>query len=104
MRHLLFLLLPTFCFAAPVPDKSPPQFNSPTTLSLNLHGHVRNYIDAVTQNWLLRAPIDNPAMLDMFRDRDKQLQLVQVHGLLFIAIRYDKRKKLVLDTMDGAVP
>jgi DUF1680 family protein len=70
MRQLL-LLLPLLCLAA-APHKSAPTLNSPTDLSLDLHGHVRSYIDAVTDNWLLRAPIDNPAMLEMFRDRDKQ--------------------------------
>ena len=70
MRDLL-LLLPLLCLAAS-PDKSPPKLDPAQNLSLDLRGQVRSYIDAVTENWLLRAPIDNPAMLDMFRDRDKQ--------------------------------
>jgi DUF1680 family protein len=40
--------------------------------TIELRGHVRNYVDAVTERWLLRAPDANPAMLEMFRDRDKQ--------------------------------
>lgn len=37
-----------------------------------LHGVVREYMDAVTQNWLLKMPDTNPAILEMFADRDKQ--------------------------------
>src|SRR5688500_14637921 len=37
-----------------------------------LKGHVGEQVRAVTQNWLLRAPADNPAMLAMFADRDRQ--------------------------------
>ena len=37
-----------------------------------LHGVFREYIDAITQNWLLKMPDTNPAILEMFTDRDKQ--------------------------------
>ena len=30
------------------------------------------YLRGVTQQWLLVAPDANPAMLEMFRDRDRQ--------------------------------
>ena len=36
-----------------------------------LHGIVQEYISAVTDNWLLRMPNANPAVLQMFADRDK---------------------------------
>lgn len=35
-----------------------------------LHGFIRDYIDQITDQWLLVAPLANPAMLEMFRDRD----------------------------------
>jgi DUF1680 family protein len=37
-----------------------------------LGGVVREYVDAVTQNWLLTMPDRNRAILEMFADRDKQ--------------------------------
>src|SRR3972149_4191349 len=37
---------------------------------LNLGGPVGHYLDAITENWLLTAPLANPAMLEMFADRD----------------------------------
>jgi DUF1680 family protein len=67
---LLLLFIPSLSLAAP--DKSPPALNPAPNLSLDLRGQIRSYTTAVTDNWLLRAPLDNPAMLDIFRDRDKQ--------------------------------
>src|SRR3954471_5067368 len=73
MRRLILLLLSMPCVAAAaVADKIPPALNVAPALSTDLRGHVREYVDAVTENWLLRASIDNPAMLEMFRDRDKR--------------------------------
>jgi DUF1680 family protein len=37
-----------------------------------LRGRVHDYLAAVTNNWLKIAPTSNPAMLEMFRDRDRQ--------------------------------
>ncbi|MBI5396877.1 MAG: glycoside hydrolase family 127 protein, partial [Verrucomicrobia bacterium] len=37
-----------------------------------LHGVAREYIAAITENWLLTMPDRNPAILQMFADRDKQ--------------------------------
>lgn len=39
--------------------------------SFDLHGPVRGYLDGVTAHWLHTAPESNPAMLEMFRDRDR---------------------------------
>src|SRR3954468_21677204 len=41
-------------------------------VQLDVGGVVGERVRAVTQNWLPRAPDDNPAMLAMFADRDKQ--------------------------------
>jgi DUF1680 family protein len=73
-RHFLTVLLLsiTLKVSAAPPDQAPAKLELAKNLSLNLRGHVHDYITAATDNWLLRAPIDNPAMLDMFRDRDKQ--------------------------------
>jgi len=35
-----------------------------------LDGHIHQYLQAITAQWLLVAPKANPAMLEMFRDRD----------------------------------
>jgi len=49
----------------PVYDRSP-------TAKFDLQGPMANYLRAVTDQWLLPAPSANPAMLDIFRDRDRQ--------------------------------
>jgi DUF1680 family protein len=36
----------------------------------DLRGFVRDYMDRMTDQWLLVAPLANPGMLEMFRDRD----------------------------------
>jgi DUF1680 family protein len=38
----------------------------------NFQGIIQEYISAITKNWLLKAPDSNPAILEMFADRDKQ--------------------------------
>jgi DUF1680 family protein len=38
----------------------------------DLHGIVGEYVAAITHEWLLKLPDTNPAILDMFADRDKQ--------------------------------
>jgi DUF1680 family protein len=37
-----------------------------------IRGPLGKQIEGVVQNWLIPAPRDNPAMLDMFTDQDKQ--------------------------------
>ena len=34
-------------------------------------GFVAGYLEAVTEQWIKPAPSANPAMLEMFRDRDR---------------------------------
>ena len=38
----------------------------------NLNGWIGNYLSAVSEQWLKVAPFSNPAMLEMFRDRDRE--------------------------------
>lgn len=40
--------------------------------SILLGGHLESRINAVVENWLLKAPDANPAMLEMFADRDRE--------------------------------
>ena len=35
-------------------------------------GTLGDYLDAVSDQWLKTAPRGNPAMLEMFRDRDRR--------------------------------
>ena len=35
-------------------------------------GHLANYLAGVTEQWLKAAPLANPGMLEIFRDRDRQ--------------------------------
>lgn len=48
----------------------PPKLDRAADASLELSGPVRRRIDAVVENWLLRAPDLNPGMLRMFAERD----------------------------------
>jgi len=49
-----------------------PIFEKPVTAIFNLDGFIRERMDANLQNWLLTAPDANPAMLQMFRDQERQ--------------------------------
>ena len=40
--------------------------------NFELSGVFSSYLRGITQNWLLVAPDSNPAMLEIFRDRDRQ--------------------------------
>jgi hypothetical protein len=42
------------------------------TASLDLRGEIGRRLRTVTQQWVLPAPAANPALLEMFRDRDRQ--------------------------------
>jgi len=49
-----------------------PIFEKPSNARFNFDGFIRERMDANLQNWLLIAPIANPAMLQMFRDQERQ--------------------------------
>ncbi len=48
-----------------------PALTSPRGARYDLQGEVGHYLQAVTDQWLLPAPAANPAMLEIFRDRDR---------------------------------
>lgn len=60
------------CMHAEVPYKVPPAFERPAMLHARLHGVVGGRLRANLENWELRAPDANPAMLEMFTDRDRK--------------------------------
>lgn len=49
-----------------------PEMSRCTDATFLLQGPVERYSNAVVQNWLLRAPGNNPAIIEMFVDRDQQ--------------------------------
>jgi len=48
-----------------------PVLQRDSTTRLSLDGPFAEYLRGVTAQWLLVAPLANPAMLEMFRDRDR---------------------------------
>lgn len=62
------IVLPSFAAEPRATDR----FSRAEDVSFRLRGPIGDYVRAVTQSWLLRAPGDNPAMLAMFADRDRQ--------------------------------
>ena len=49
-----------------------PLLSRPASARYKLGGVAADYLQAVTAQWLLPTPAANPAILDMFRDRDRQ--------------------------------
>jgi len=49
-----------------------PVFDRPTKAKFNFQGFIGKRADVNLENWLLKAPIANPAMLQMFRDQERQ--------------------------------
>ena len=70
---VLLLLITTMTIAPASADKLrlPPTHSRPLDASYALHGPLHDQIHGVIHNWLMRAPDRNPAMLDMFADRDR---------------------------------
>ena len=48
-----------------------PECTRPASARYDLIGAVGEYLDGVTDQWLLPAPAANPGILDMFADRDR---------------------------------
>ncbi len=49
-----------------------PIFEKPTTVAFDLRDFVGHRIQVNLEEWLLKAPIANPAMLQMFRDQQRK--------------------------------
>lgn len=57
---------------AAVAYKVQPKFEAPRGLSMRFAGFVKQRLDANLENWELRAPDSNPALIEMFYDRDRK--------------------------------
>jgi len=49
-----------------------PALTVPSSVAFQLEGEIGRRLQAVTEQWILPAPGANPAMLAMFRDRDRK--------------------------------
>lgn len=49
-----------------------PMLNPIQDATFALTGEIENRLRSVTAQWVLSAPFANPAMLEMFRDRDRE--------------------------------
>ena len=47
-----------------------PIFRRTVDIKLEINGFIKPYLEGVTEQWLLVAPLANPLMLDMFKERD----------------------------------
>src|SRR5262245_54630586 len=56
--------------APPLPAQAPGCARIPGTI-FQMRGRVQQYLSGVTSQWLKVAPSSNPAMIEMFRDRDR---------------------------------
>jgi DUF1680 family protein len=70
VRNVVVALL--LAGAAPATAAPADRLGRASEATFEIKGRVGEQVRAVTQNWLLRAPDDNPAMLAMFADRDRQ--------------------------------
>ena len=66
-------LVPTLLRAASASATSTlaPKCTRAVATKFELNGPVKNYVTSVSEHWLKIAPYSNPAMLEMFRDRDR---------------------------------
>ncbi len=75
MRRIHWIVLvpaAAACLRAEVPYKIEPVFHRPAGVRVRLEGVVGERLRANLENWELRAPDANPAMLEMFADRDRK--------------------------------
>lgn len=52
--------------------KIPPRCTRAAGSQIRLNGPIEHYLEAITNHWLKIAPVSNPAILEMFRDRDRR--------------------------------
>ena len=69
---LVLVIVGTIGAADEPVDKVPFRMDRPVAASYELHLVTSRYLSAITDQWLLSAPTANPAMIDMFRDRDRK--------------------------------
>ena len=69
---VLVLLLGAAVTASAAEGPPMPALQTAADVRFEMGGAVRAYLDAITERWLLKVPDTNPAMLQMFADRDKQ--------------------------------
>ena len=48
-----------------------PRFLRASDASYQLKGFMKVYLHAITRDWLMKVPEENPILLDMFRDQDR---------------------------------
>jgi uncharacterized protein len=79
-RFFVVLLLCTLCLSSawPQPDmgrrkvpyRVPPSCETIPGISGEYRGHLHDRLEAITEGWLIPAPIANPMMIDMFITRE----------------------------------
>jgi DUF1680 family protein len=70
---ILLIIAPCFLPSTEVhgiEDRVAPQLNRPQASSTQFDGIIKKYLDAVVSNWLVTLPQRNPAILEMFADRE----------------------------------
>ena len=67
-----FIVLLPLSGKGAVANKTQPIFETPVNLDFDLQGFVGDRLRANLNQWELRAPRANPAMTQMFRDRDRK--------------------------------
>ncbi|MEN6536046.1 MAG: beta-L-arabinofuranosidase domain-containing protein [Bryobacteraceae bacterium] len=66
------LVLAAAATGAPVEDKVHATFQAPANTRFEFGGVVGTRLKANLENWELRAPVSNPALVQMFYDRDRK--------------------------------
>jgi uncharacterized protein len=72
IHWMVVLMSAAVPLCAEVPYKVVPMFHRPAGLRAELRGVVGERLRANLENWELRAPDANPAMLEMFADRERK--------------------------------
>ena len=67
-----FIVLVPLSVKGDVANKAQPMLETPANLEFDLQGFVGDRLRANLNQWELRAPLANPAMIQMFRDRDRK--------------------------------